>query len=148
METENEVYQIDVKKIMDEIYKEISEKHLTDDLPSFEDVTEVQGDDIVFDSTELLKAVSSMNGSYQLTPYFSLTGNPIKVLFKRLVRKLNKFLLVYLSNQQTQFNTSSVQAQNQVYARLKVCDSDHEQIALLKQNIKELQIRINELERK
>lgn len=146
---------VDVRQIMAGIKAEIAEKHLTDNLPKFEE-PEMSSEVVEpFNLMEYNEAVSVMNSSWDMNPWFELTGNGLKKFFKRVIRKLNKFLLENLCTRQTQFNSFSVRAQNQIQGFINEQQDDKilierqaAEIETLRDQVQSLSARIESLEKK
>jgi len=101
--------EVNVEKIMADIRAEIKEKGYTSDMLSFKDVT-AKGSFEGGDSTELGEAVRAMN-AVSLVPYDPpITGNPIAVFIKKIIRKLIRFYIRPTVEQQNEFNAQTVNA--------------------------------------
>lgn len=144
---------IDVQKIMHDIDAEIAEKHLTDNLPKFDEPTMETITIEPFDLIEYNEDVRAMNSGWDINPWFVLTGNSVKKFIKRIIRKLNMFLLAHICNRQTEFNSFSVRAQNQVQRFINeqqtnqiTIDRQTKEVEVLKNQVKELTERIERLE--
>lgn len=147
---------IDIEEIMAQIKREIKEKNLTSDMLSFEDVpykkpvqVSRSGNASLDDADE---ALSFMNAHYYVQPYKPITGNPLKVFIKKVIRKLTKFYVEPVVFEQNEFNASTVSilnilsniAQNQEPCEMDVLAEKLETIELAQ---RELLIRIETLER-
>ena len=112
----SETNSIDVSQIMADIRREIEEKGLRNDLPDFEEVAvpnENDADSGVFSLERFTLHVDGMNSTYLVPGYHPIGGNPIKVFFKKVLRKLMKFYVQPIAEEVTDFNTCSVRAMNQ-----------------------------------
>lgn len=147
---------IDIEEIMAQIKREIKEKNLTSDMLSFEDVpykkpvqVSRSGNASLDDADE---ALSFMNAHYYVQPYKPITGNPLKVFIKKVIRKLTKFYVEPVVFEQNEFNANTVSilnilsniAQNQEPCEMDVLAEKLETIELAQ---RELLIRIETLER-
>lgn len=100
METNN----INIEEIMADIKREIKEKGLTNDMLSFDEVpykrTSAGG--------SVQDALCYIKENYTVQPYKQLSGNPLKVLFKKVIRKLTKFYVEPVVEEQNCFNANAV----------------------------------------
>lgn len=109
---------INIEEIMQEIRQEIKEKHLTADMLSFEDVPYTKPGDAVhgygLDSQEVKTAMVYLNSHYNVQPYKPLAGNPVFVFIKKVIRKLAKFYIIPIVDEQNQFNENTVRMLNAI----------------------------------
>lgn len=97
---------INVEQIMQDIRNEIKEKGYSSSDLSFDDQwkiqeTEIQGNDV---KQELYALLNELERTRYIAYYRELNGNPIKIFIKRVVRKLNAFLLIPIVDEQNMFN--------------------------------------------
>lgn len=97
-----EANNINIEEIMADIKREIKEKGLTNDMLSFEEVP-YRKSQAGGSPEEALEYVTS---NYYIQPYKELNGNPLKVLFKKIVRKVAKFYVEPVVMEQNDFNTN------------------------------------------
>lgn len=101
---------IDIEKIMTEIREEIAEKHLTPDMLSFADVP-VPGPQVSdaagWNSQNTKDALTYLNSHYVIQPYKELRGNPASVFLKKVLRKLIKFYIEPIAEEQSAFNANA-----------------------------------------
>jgi len=152
MELDNKV-EINIEKIMEEIRAEIKEKQLLEEIPSFEDIpiqgqtsTAVVSANISEENyrEHYLENLDYLNRNVEMIYYFDLGNNPVKKFIKRAIRKVLKFLLYPITQQQTAFNAHAVRCLN--------ATRDYMQDQTVKSNVEDmmnLQIeRLAELEQK
>lgn len=133
--------EFNIEEVMDEIRKEIKEKGLTSDMLSFSDVTSVSvADDGSFSKAGLDSCLTNLSDSYVIRDNRQLSGNPIVVFIKRVIRKLTRFYVKPIVDAQTEFNAYTVQTANMLSRY--VCDD------LEKTNTKQLEEKIELLELK
>lgn len=147
---------INIEEIMAQIKREIKEKNLSSDMLSFEDVPykkPVQisrsGNASLSDADETL---AFMNAHYYVQPYKPITGNPIKVFIKKVIRKLTKFYVEPVVFEQNEFNANTVSVLNTLRNTAEnqsSCETDSlaEKLETLKLAQRELLIRIETLEK-
>ncbi|WP_019679993.1 hypothetical protein [Ruminococcus flavefaciens] len=137
MENEN----INIEDIMTEIRQSIKDQGLTADMLSFEDVPfrkTAQGG-------SLSEALDYITSHYYIQPYKELMGNPLKVFFKKVIRKMVKFYVEPVVMEQNDFNANAVTVMK------SLADSEAEDVSgkieTLELAQKELVIRLDRLER-
>ncbi|EWM52863.1 hypothetical protein [Ruminococcus flavefaciens] len=137
MENEN----INIEDIMTEIRQSIKDQGLTADMLSFEDVPfrkTAQGG-------SLSEALDYITSHYYIQPYKELRGNPLKVFFKKVIRKMVKFYVEPVVMEQNDFNANAVTVMK------SLADSEAEDVSgkieTLELAQKELVIRLDRLER-
>lgn len=147
---------IDIEEIMAQIKREIKEKNLTSDMLSFEDVpykkpiqVSRSGNASLDDADE---ALSFMNAHYYVQPYKPITGNPLKVFIKKVIRKLTKFYVEPVVFEQNEFNANTVSILNilsNIAQNQEPCEMDAlaEKLETIELAQRELLIRIETLER-
>lgn len=147
---------INIEEIMAQIKREIKEKNLTSDMLSFEDVpykkpvqVSRNGNASIGDADETL---ASMNAHYYIQPYKPISGNPLKVFIKKVIRKLVKFYVEPVVFEQNEFNANTVSVLNTLRNAAEnhssvEADSIAESLENLELAQKELLIRIESLEK-
>ena len=97
--------EVNIEKIMDDIRAEIKEKGYTSDMLSFKDVTgKGASHGEMLSDTELADTLDTAN-SLAVVPFDRpITGNPIAVFIKKLIRKLIRFYIRPIVEQQNEFN--------------------------------------------
>ncbi len=133
---------INIEEIMADIKREIKEKGLTGDMLSFEDVPYKKTPQA---GGSVKEALDFLNSNYNVQPYKELKGNPLKVVFKKIIRKLMKFYIEPTVNDQNNVNSSIVTVLNEL------ADNSPEKALNKAETIelaqKELLIRIEKLEK-
>lgn len=100
---------INIEEIMADIKREIKAKGLTGDMLSFEDVPYKKTPQA---GGSVKEALDFLNSNYNVQPYKELKGNPLKVVFKKIIRKLMKFYIEPTVNDQNNVNSSIVTVLN------------------------------------
>ena len=94
---------INIEQIMADIKREIKEKGLTPDMLSF--------DDIPYKKTAQggspAEAIDYVTSHYYVQPYQEFTGNPVKVFFKKALRKVMRFYVDPIVMEQNDFNANT-----------------------------------------
>ena len=88
---------INIEEIMADIKREIKEKGLTGDMLSFEDVPYKKTPQA---GGSVKEALDFLNSNYNVQPYKELKGDPLKVFFKKVIRKLTKFYVEPITEEQ------------------------------------------------
>lgn len=108
---------INVEDIMAEIRAEIKENRYNDSL-SFQDcITDVTNDshfDTAFDKIKFNEELYSLNHYWNVQGYRPLHGNIITIFVKRLIRKLIKFYIEPVINDQNNYNAITTRIFNLV----------------------------------
>lgn len=98
---------INVEEIMQNIRNEIKEKGYSYADLSFEDKwkiqEDIQGDDV---KKELYALLNELENRRCISYYRELSGNPFKKFIKRVIRKMNAFLMMPIVDEQNMFNES------------------------------------------
>ena len=145
---------INIEKIMQEIRDDIAEKELTNNLLSFTDIMVDTNDLSVnkFDKMIFDEELYSLNHAWDVQAYRAIVGNgtlksKVGVFFKKVIRKLTKFYIEPIADDQSAFNALNVKLFNllECYISENKANSDlieklieeqkllKEEIALLKQ---------------
>ena len=143
---------INIEEIMSQIKREIKEKHLTADMLSFEDVPYEKPTDMSSGSSleDCDSALTYMNTHYYIQPYKELQGNPLKVFFKKVIRKLTKFYVEPVVFDQNDFNANTTKALNSLRSAVNTGSESsdmNDRLQVLELAQKELTKRIDSLER-
>lgn len=133
---------INIEEIMADIKREIKEKGLTGDMLSFEDVPYKKTPQA---GGSVSEALDFLNSNYNVQPYKELKGNPLKVVFKKIIRKLMKFYIEPTVNDQNNVNSSIVTVLNGLADNSPEKALDKAETIELAQ--KELLMRIEKLEK-
>lgn len=150
---------VNVEEIMEEIRKEIQEKNYRKEELDFEDIEadEKLGEGCYFQMDELQLQLDNLSTHWHNPVYFPLPGNPIKVFFQRVFRRLLLFVIFPAFQFQNRFNNGTVNCLKQVEfyiqesAELKKRTADQQsqleecqkQIQLLKEEVRNLKELIN-----
>lgn len=107
---------VDVEEIMKEIREDIKKKGYSADMLSFNDIiTEAENAASKgFNSLELNGELYLMNTNWNIAPYKPLSGNKITCLFKRLIRRITRFIITPIVTDQSDFNAHTVRTMNQL----------------------------------
>lgn len=143
---------INIEEIMSQIKREIKEKNLTADMLSFEDVPYEKPTDMSSGSSleDCDSALTYMNTHYYIQPYKELQGNPLKVFFKKVIRKLTKFYVEPVVFDQNDFNANTTKALNSLRSAVNTGSESsdmNDRLQVLELAQKELTKRIDSLER-
>lgn len=147
---------IDIEEIMAQIKREIKEKGLTSDMLSFEDVPYRKPVQAAAETGTSLSAANEaldyMNAHHYVQPYKPITGNPVKVFFKKVIRKLVKFYVEPVVFEQNSFNAATVNVLNVMKNNAESRPDDNSgellsRLETLELAQKELRSRIDSLER-
>ncbi|MBQ1340253.1 MAG: hypothetical protein IIY35_06490 [Ruminococcus sp.] len=143
---------INIEEIMSQIKREIKEKNLTADMLSFEDVPYEKPTDMSSGSSleDCDSALTYMNTHYYIQPYKELQGNPLKVFFKKVIRKLTKFYVEPVVFEQNDFNANTTKALNSLRSAVNTGSESsdmNDRLQVLELAQKELTKRIDSLER-
>ncbi|MBQ2265294.1 MAG: hypothetical protein IJY06_10695 [Oscillospiraceae bacterium] len=140
---------IHIEEIMQNIRKEIKEKGLSSDMLSFEDVPYQKPDAAVngAGSEEVKNSLVYLNGHYNVQPYKPLGGNPLFVFIKKVLRKLMKFYIEPIVNDQNNFNANVVRVLN-AQQNTPAPDTDElmKRLEVLELNQKQLTLRVAALQ--
>lgn len=108
---------INVSEIMEGIRAEIKEKGYSSEMLSFADVPgDADSRDYSerFDADMLHGNVQYVNANHRVDSYRPLSGNPIGVFFKKVIRKLVSFYVEPYAAEQSSLNANIAQAQSQI----------------------------------
>lgn len=143
--------ELDIEKIMDEIRQEIKDKRETTEILSFEEIpfesASVNTED-KFSLNVLNENVNISNERYLIQAYRPLNGNPLFIFIKKVIRKLIKFYIEPIVNDQNNFNVSILRSMNAVRSFINENNYDSERVKELEKSLKLMEIKINELQKK
>ncbi|MBO4493821.1 MAG: hypothetical protein J5724_05475 [Ruminococcus sp.] len=94
---------INIEQIMADIKRDIKEKGLTPDMLSFEDIPYKK----TAQGGSPAEAVDYVTSHYYVQPYQEFTGNPVKVFFKKALRKVMRFYVDPIVMEQNDFNANT-----------------------------------------
>lgn len=126
--TEKRMKEISVNQIMDSIRKDISAKGYKQSDLEFEKIK--VNNKVTFNEAELTESLMGANGSYHIDTFSNFTGGKLRIFIKKIVRFLVRNTFSEQIGTQECFNINSVRVLNQ-----------------LEKHMRELEIRITELER-
>ena len=103
---------INIEKIMDDIRAEIKEKGYTAGMLSFSEVVGAvtATDSGKFDKAEYNGVVSYLGASNNVPISMPLSGNPIIVFIKKIIRKLTRVTIRPIAQHQTEYNAYTARA--------------------------------------
>ncbi|MDD7186065.1 MAG: hypothetical protein ACI4PX_00050 [Ruminococcus sp.] len=134
---------INVDEIVNQIRAEIKEKGLEPSMLSFEDVPfdkEVSHTETHFELSSLVQSADYMNARNQIEPYKEISGNPISVFIKKVIRKLVKFYIMPIMTEQNALNYHCANAINQVSCYVQ--DNSKIDVVQLASKVDELELRL------
>ena len=108
---------VNVEEIMSGIRAEIQEKGYSSDMLSFADVPADADAGIYverFDADMLRGNVQYISEHHRVDPYRPLSGNPVAVFFKKVLRKFMSFYVEPYAAEQSSLNANIAQAEQQV----------------------------------
>ncbi|MCM1244102.1 MAG: hypothetical protein NC293_00475 [Roseburia sp.] len=114
---------INVEEIMEKIRTEIKEKGYKESDLSFLDIpisTFPEASQESFDLDKLREKLQRVNETYGVDYYKVIEGGGIKTFIKKAIRKILKFLLYPLCQNQELFNAFSVQTMNQLFLYIQL----------------------------
>ncbi len=140
---------LNIEDIMSEIRADIKEKGLTGDMLSFADIpcdANPGNRAEQYDPDQLRKNVSFISDYFRLDTEQPVSGNFLSRLFKKAVRKMSRFYIVPIADEQTAVNANTAQAIQQL--ELYIQDSQANSTVSLAKRIEslELQQRNNRME--
>ena len=144
---EKSVQSIDVEKIMIELRESIEKRGYEKKELVFADIDadnlyEIEGLEAEFNLERTRFELNEMNRMQQIQCWKPLYGNPLKVFFKKIMRKLMKFYIEPVVSEQDQFNHHAVIAVAQLS---KKCEEDQQTINELERRIAMLESKINKM---
>lgn len=110
-------------RITAEIRREIDDKGLKSDILPFDKILDINfSTRKKFEYSELAELVNTCNKIYSVSAWRPLSGNPIKVFVKKVIRKCCKFYIEPITAEQTDFNAVAVRVINLVNMYIKEFD--------------------------
>ncbi len=134
---------INVDEIVNQIRSEIKEKGLESSMLSFEDVPfdkEVSHSESHFELSSLVQSADYMSARNQIEPYKEISGNPISVFIKKIIRKLVKFYIMPIMTEQNALNYHCANAVNQVSCYVQ--ENSQIDIVSLASRVDELELKL------
>lgn len=121
-----------VQNVIKEIREDIKNNGHKNDMLSFDDIAVS-----IIDDESVKDVLININNQWNVSYYRpSTSGNHIKILFKKVVRKLIKPIMLPVVTEQTNFNAKVVQILNNLYVQLK---NEQKQKELLLKQIEKLE---------
>lgn len=145
---------VDVEEIMRQIRADIQMQEDLKSLPDFESIPLSGGEALVvpvgyLDWAIYRQSLDFINAHYEVPYYWTFTGNPVKVLFKRVVRKLLKCMLCPLLAMQNRFNAHVMRCLGQLKLYADDARETDEKLARetaeLRRQVEELQEQVRRL---
>lgn len=152
----DQMQNIDVEKIMEEIRENIKKRGYTADMLSFNDVKAQMPDNsggvTTFNVHELRTQVQDTNLHCGLQYYVMIPKGGVKSFVKRSIRKLLRFLILPIVDEQNIFNSCAARSFNQLEAYVQeqqeIHDQDVKTIELLEEKIENLTKRCEDMEKR
>ncbi len=145
---EKQMKQIDVEKIMEEIRADIQKRGYMAENVDFENIAgnakAILGIKTDFSAQQLENAINSAAGNHYIEYYRMIPKGGFKSFIQRSIRKMVKFMMIPMVDQQNQFNYQTVMSLKQTEAFIKDCNMQLEQKDKI---IEELEIKISQLDR-
>ena len=135
------VTEINVEEIMEEIRTNIRERGY-DKIPlSFEDIPlsrpAVAGD-VVYDETVLRQELQYLNQNWNNNWNVAISGGGLRAKFKKVIRKLARFLVAPIVAFQNEYNASNVRAVQQLVAYIETIEEYKARVEELEKQVAEL----------
>ncbi|MCQ2533997.1 MAG: hypothetical protein MJ172_05465 [Clostridia bacterium] len=153
---DNKLQSINIEDVMSEIRNDIKEKYSDSDLTTFDDVL---GDSdfsflsYAYSDISLQRSVEYVVSHREVQVNYPITGNPIKVFYKKLCRRLMAFYVNHLFAIQNDINYHMANSVFQLYGYknklnskgdfLKRLESIEQENDYLKTRISELEAKLN-----
>ena len=175
--SENKEMNIDVTKIMEEIRADIEKRGLRDEVLSFDEIPMPQQATVVdsgagpFNNDEFMDSNMYMNRCFQVQTWHPIRSSRalgfLIVFFKKIIRKLIRFFIDPIVNEQNDFNANTTRSMNQVrnyihetgtknvqmeddlksvHLRLETVTREIEEMKQLRLRVDELSQKVEELE--
>ncbi|MBR2459837.1 MAG: hypothetical protein IKB34_01210 [Clostridia bacterium] len=107
--------ELNIEAIMDDIRAEIKEKGYTADMLSFSDVMGISTDGSEEYNSKEFEATLNTANEICIVPFDPpMSGNPIALFIKKVIRKLIRFYIRPTVEQQNDFNAQTVRCLNMV----------------------------------
>jgi len=135
--------EINIEKIMEEIRQEIQEKGYTNDMLSFDDITDFDEENKTLeDYFDILNSIWNVQ-AYRELPGGNGLVSKLNVFIKKVLRKLIKFYIEPIVADQNEFNANCVRLLNMSNGHMNIKDKKiemlEEEIEQLKKQIKSSQ---------
>jgi len=135
--------EINIEKIMEEIRQEIQEKGYTNDMLSFDDITDFDEENKTLeDYFDILNSIWNVQ-AYRELPGGNGLVSKLNVFIKKVLRKLIKFYIEPIVADQNEFNANCVRLLNMSNGHMNIKDKKiemlEEEIEQLKKQIKSRQ---------
>lgn len=142
---------INVEEIMEEIRAQIKERGYTKKDLRFADihVDTTEGTECLDEYFELgnfKNTIVKMDGKRNVQCWRLIAGNKFKSFFKKIIRKMTKFYVEPIVEDQNKFNFYTVSAMSQLYAKFE--EEQDFKVAQMQQRIEQLEERCKQLEKK
>lgn len=135
---------LNIEDIMAEIRQEIKDKGFTSDMLSFEDISYPKVDtlnlNISMQSDEISNSLVYMNTHYQIQPYKSIYGNPVKTFIKKVLRKSIKFYIEPIVLEQNEFNAHTIRVLNSIRETFLEQDNKNNEVENILERIEIIEI--------
>lgn len=143
----NQNSEINIESIMQEIRAEIKQKGYTNDLLSFNDIV-IDTSTLnasKFDKIMFNEEIYTINHTWNVQAYRTLSGSRISLFFKKVIRKMVYFFVEPIVLEQDGFNASMVRLMNQMNCYV---DETKQHNEVLKKQVQELSEKIKQFEQK
>lgn len=132
---------LNIEDIMSEIRTDIKEKGIDGDMLSFADIpceANPRNHAEQYDSDQLRKNVEYVSDYFALATDNEITGGALSRFFKKAVRKLIRFYIEPIAEEQSALNANSAQA----FQQLELCllDSEAHNSVILAKRVEELEL--------
>ncbi len=132
---------IDVEAIMEQIRENIKERGY-DKIPlSFEDIPMSQpvvAGDVDYDGMILKQELQYLNNNWNNNWNVAISGGGLRAKFKKVVRKITRFIIAPIVAFQNEYNASNVRAMQQLAAYIKITEEYRARVDELERQIAEL----------
>lgn len=131
---------IDIESVVKQVRLEIEKEHLPEEILAFEAIDPETSmlnvdNNYAFSQSVLDDRITECESVKMVDWYRDIEGNAISIFGKKLIRRLNMFLLDPLARDQTRFNDSILCVANQLCMR---CEEQERRIVALQSEINEL----------
>lgn len=127
----SQMKEINIEKIMEEIREDIAKRGYKDEDIDFENITgnvkAVLGVKTDFSEYELNHAVEGAAGVHKIEYYRMIPKGGLKSFIQRSIRKMVRFMMIPMVDQQNQFNYQMIVCMRQMEAFVKECNDRAEQ---------------------
>lgn len=132
---------LNIEDIMSEIRADIKEKGLSGDMLSFADIpcdANPRNPAAQYDSDQLRKNISYVSDYFALSTDNDLEGGVLSKLIKKIVRKLTRFYVEPVADEQSAINANTAQALQQL--ELYIMNSQEQSTVTLAKRIEDLEL--------